>query len=424
MIAPRPNTKEQTLIIDGWVYQFHSFEGSVSNGEWTIDDIEAFTGKTDHHNCCGKEYSTVKYKISLTRKPDYIMFYLSPPAIVLVLLSIMSFFIPTESGERIGFVTTILLALMVFLLMIPEYLPRTSDQLPILGILLIFAMVIISVVLVCTIFILKCHHHEGIPPVLTKKIFFPRLSRSTKKRGHIRKLNSKVNEIEVMELEDCGSVSNGEWTIDDIVVFNQTIGRNGCCGEFSTITYNVSLTRKPGLFYLSPPVIILVLLSIMSFFIPTESGERIGFITTILLALMVFLLMIPEYLPRTSDQLPILGILLILSLVIISGVLIATIMILLCHYREGTPPVVIQNLFFPLRSRFKKRNDIKPSGEMNEAVEMRDVEMAYNCDQNEISPENEDKITWQHISRKLNWISFCLICVLTLFSSIAFLQDT
>ncbi|KAK3742454.1 hypothetical protein QZH41_011416 [Actinostola sp. cb2023] len=215
-----------------------------------------------------------------------------------------------------------------------------------------------------------------------------------------------------------GSVSNGEWTIDDIEAFPGKTDHNKCCGtKYSTITYKITLTRKPGyiMFYLSPPAVILALLSVMSFFIPTESGERIGFITTILLALMVFLLMIPEYLPRTSDQLPILGILLIFAMVIISTVLVCTIFILLCYYTEGSPSTMMQTLFFPIKSRSKKkRQGKKLKGEVNKAMEMKETDTTKKTsDEEAMVTTNEDEITWQQISTKLNWIFFWLICVIS-----------
>lgn len=76
----------------------------------------------------------------------------------------MSFFIPTESGERIGFVTTLLLGMMVFLLIIPESLPESSKSIPILGVLMMATMIMIALILLVTIFILKCFHSKRKPP--------------------------------------------------------------------------------------------------------------------------------------------------------------------------------------------------------------------------------------------------------------------
>lgn len=203
-------------------------------------------------------------------------------------------------------------------------------------------------------------------------------------------------------------MSNGEWVIDDIQGFNETSGPSKCCGEYSIVKYKITLTRKPFylMFYLSPPSIVLVVLAILSFFIPIESGERIGLVITVLLAFMVFLLMLPEYLPRTSDQLPTLGLWLIISMILIAWVLVVTIVELTCHHREGHPPVVIQKVFFPLRYRKTTNSDVESQG--NETG------------RNEIQAwdRNGNNITWKNVARKFNFLSFCLTSVVALLTSI------
>lgn len=155
-----------------------------SNGEWKITSIKYFTGKTDHSNCCVGNYSTISYDITIARKPAYLLFYLTPPSLILGILTLMSFFIPTESGERIGFVTTILLSMMVFLLLIPEYLPDISDELPVLGVLMISFLILIAAVLMATIVILKCYHSQGTPSSITQILLCKFKSKSQAKKRH------------------------------------------------------------------------------------------------------------------------------------------------------------------------------------------------------------------------------------------------
>ena len=119
---------------------------------------------TDHGDCCPFEFSEVVYKLKMTRKPLYHVFYLTIPSLMLMVLGLTSFLIPVESGERIGFVTTILLAMTVFLLLIPSFLPESSDGVPVLGIGLQATMIIIALVLFCNIFVLKLFFTEGTPP--------------------------------------------------------------------------------------------------------------------------------------------------------------------------------------------------------------------------------------------------------------------
>ena len=67
----------------------------------------------------------------------------------------ISFAVPCESGERIGFCITILLAMAVYLLLVADAVPKTSDQIPILGTYFILSFVEIFMALISTIAILK-----------------------------------------------------------------------------------------------------------------------------------------------------------------------------------------------------------------------------------------------------------------------------
>lgn len=97
------------------------------------------------------------------------MFYVFIPSVLLTILALSSFLIHVESGERIGFVTTILLAMTVFLLVIPSFLPVTSEGLPVLGVNLQATMILIAVILFANIFVLRVYFKEGTPPLWVEK---------------------------------------------------------------------------------------------------------------------------------------------------------------------------------------------------------------------------------------------------------------
>jgi len=99
------------------------------------------------------------------------MFYLVAPCALLAGLGLFGFFIPTESGERIGFVTTVLLGMMVFLLIVPESLPESSRSIPILGVLMMSTMIVIAFMLLATIFIIKIFYSTRRAPAFLRKHF-------------------------------------------------------------------------------------------------------------------------------------------------------------------------------------------------------------------------------------------------------------
>ena len=154
-------------------------------------DVQTNLTETDHGDCCPFEFSEVVYTLSMKRKPLYHLFYLTIPCIILTILALSSFFIPVESGERIGFVTTILLAMIVFLLLIPSFLPETSDSVPILGLSLQITLCIIVLILFANIFVLRVYFMDDSPPEWVENI----CNLCSKKKGQ------KVHRIHVSSSE-------------------------------------------------------------------------------------------------------------------------------------------------------------------------------------------------------------------------------
>ena len=132
-------------------------------------EITSEISETDHGDCCRFNFSEVVYTVRMKRKSLYYTFYLTVPCVILTILALSSFLIHVESGERIGFVTTVLLAMTVFLLVIPSWLPVTSDGLPVLGVLLEGTMIIITLVLFANIFVQWIYFKDGTPPDWVQK---------------------------------------------------------------------------------------------------------------------------------------------------------------------------------------------------------------------------------------------------------------
>ncbi|XP_031570460.1 neuronal acetylcholine receptor subunit beta-3-like [Actinia tenebrosa] len=155
---------KQQLTISPFATKSTLGESFIENGDWAIMGIDIDIGETDHGNCCPYKFSQISFTITMERKYSYQMFYVVAPCLIMSILTLVSFWIPSESGERIGFVTTLLLGMMVFLLIVPDSLPESSRAIPVLGVLLMCTLVLISFVLLATIAVLRCFHTEGTPP--------------------------------------------------------------------------------------------------------------------------------------------------------------------------------------------------------------------------------------------------------------------
>lgn len=69
-----------------------------------------------------------KYRVILFIKPTLLFFY------YFSVLSLLSFFLPSEAGERITLVITNMLALTVFMLIVADILPQTSEVVPLISV--------------------------------------------------------------------------------------------------------------------------------------------------------------------------------------------------------------------------------------------------------------------------------------------------
>lgn len=137
------------------------------------------------------------------------------PCMLIGALILVSFFIPAESGERIGFSCTILLSVSVYLLIVTEALPEQSDSLPLIGVYYIIIMMEIVLALTATIVVLKAHHSTSKPPAWLKWcLFINKIYRCCRKATQRRRTSKVESPIHVVVL-DCDSGKKDAYKSDD-----------------------------------------------------------------------------------------------------------------------------------------------------------------------------------------------------------------
>lgn len=143
---------------------------SEGNGEWCIEKtyLEVYSGKRP---MSFQEFSFIKYTLIIERQWFYYAMFLVLPCVICTVLVLFSFALPPENGERIGFCSTIMVSVSVFLLLIADMLPEKSDNLPILGIYYTITMVEIACVLVATILVLRAYHSTSEPPACCRALY-------------------------------------------------------------------------------------------------------------------------------------------------------------------------------------------------------------------------------------------------------------
>lgn len=132
------------------------------NGDWTVRNVSIENRLMIYST--GYPFSDVTYTFTLDRKPAYHVLYLIVPCVIISCMSILTFFLPPDCGERVGLSITLFLALAVYLLIVSDILPETSDYVPRLGLYYMVIMGEIALVVAVNAGILRCHFSRSKPP--------------------------------------------------------------------------------------------------------------------------------------------------------------------------------------------------------------------------------------------------------------------
>eukprot|EP00392_Amoebophrya_sp_AT5.2_P008073 g8092.t1 len=98
------------------------------NSEWKIAEVKGHL-VSKMWNCCPYPYETYHFSLKANRQSSvYTASFVVPSIILVVLMILLAPCIPWQSGERVGYLVTLMLALVVFLLMAEEHLPKGEES--------------------------------------------------------------------------------------------------------------------------------------------------------------------------------------------------------------------------------------------------------------------------------------------------------
>lgn len=127
-----------------------------------------------------------------------------------------------------------------------------------------------------------------------------------------------------------------EWDIMSVPAIRSVISPPGLAEFYPEITFNITLRRKT-LFYtcnLIIPCVSLSFLTVLTFYLPSESGEKISLCISILLSLTVFVLLPNELIPPTSIVVPLIGKYLLFTVIVVTLSIAVTVVVLNVHFRS------------------------------------------------------------------------------------------
>uniref|UniRef100_A0A8D3B1R5 Neuronal acetylcholine receptor subunit alpha-7-like n=1 Tax=Scophthalmus maximus TaxID=52904 RepID=A0A8D3B1R5_SCOMX len=159
----RCELKFGSWTFDGWLLDLQMKEADVSgymrNGEWDL--LEVPGGRHEvFYDCCAEPYPDVTFVVTLRRRTLFYALNLLLPCVLLSSMTLVVFLLPANSGEKISLGITVLLSLTVFMLMVAEIMPATSDSVPLIGQYFASTMVIVGMSVVATVIVLQFHHHN------------------------------------------------------------------------------------------------------------------------------------------------------------------------------------------------------------------------------------------------------------------------
>lgn len=146
-----PNADSTKVIENGM-----DFSEFYQNVEW---DIVAVTVQKNIkiYICCIEPYPDLTFNITMRRKTLFHTVNLILPCVVISFLTVLVFYLPSDSEEKITLCISVLLSLTVFFLLLTEIIPPTSIVIPLIGKYLLFTMILVTLSIIVTVFVLTIH---------------------------------------------------------------------------------------------------------------------------------------------------------------------------------------------------------------------------------------------------------------------------
>ncbi|XP_067348997.1 neuronal acetylcholine receptor subunit alpha-7 isoform X1 [Channa argus] len=113
------------------------------------------------YDCCKEPYPDVTFTVVMRRRTLYYGLNLLIPCVLISTLALLVFLLPADSGEKISLGITVLLSLTVFMLLVAEIMPATSDSVPLIAQYFATTMVIVGLSVIATVLVLQYHHHDS-----------------------------------------------------------------------------------------------------------------------------------------------------------------------------------------------------------------------------------------------------------------------
>ncbi|XP_005378209.1 PREDICTED: 5-hydroxytryptamine receptor 3A isoform X2 [Chinchilla lanigera] len=151
----------------------------MNQGEWELLGVlTQFVQFSDGES--RGSYAEMKFYVVIRRRPLFYAVSLLLPSIFLMIMDIVGFYLPPDSGERVSFKITLLLGYSVFLIIVSDTLPATAIGTPLIGVYFVVCMALLVISLAETILIVRLVHKQDLQqpvPLWLRHLVLERIAR-------------------------------------------------------------------------------------------------------------------------------------------------------------------------------------------------------------------------------------------------------
>lgn len=129
----------------------------IKNSEWDLLSMKLEKSIANRSRGLGA-HPHITAVLYLKRNTFYYLFNIIVPCVMLSLLTLMTFWLSPTSGEKVTLGLSVFLAFSMFMLLIAEEVPASSDAVPLIGIYLCVVMTMTSLSVICAVLVTNLHN--------------------------------------------------------------------------------------------------------------------------------------------------------------------------------------------------------------------------------------------------------------------------
>ncbi|XP_072173282.1 neuronal acetylcholine receptor subunit alpha-10-like [Diadema setosum] len=163
----------------------------VQNRVWSLIDFKP-ENVSVQYLCCPHPNDHIMYTLTFQRESDFFVMNIVLPAIFLTVLMLTGFWLHPDSGEKVAFTVTNLLALILFQQLVADNMPPIGKPRSILVTCFFLLIALSGCSVFLTVLILRMYHHSGESPPPNWAIRLVQPFYGRRSRRLVRKLYGKA----------------------------------------------------------------------------------------------------------------------------------------------------------------------------------------------------------------------------------------